>query len=62
VEALLKGRKLSNDLIHEASQKISSTLKIVPHHGYTKAFLGECLKTQTQEALTNAVRIVGVTT
>jgi len=61
VEALLKGKNLSHDLIHEASQKISSTLKIVPHHGYSKVFLGECLKTQTQEALTNAVRIVGVT-
>jgi len=58
VEALLNGSSLSDDLIHEASQKISRSLKIVPHHGYSKAFLAECLKSQTREALTDAAKMI----
>lgn len=57
-EAFLKGISLSNDNISAASQKIAETLKIVPHHGYSKGYLVECLKTRTKAALTDAVNAI----
>ncbi len=58
VEALLKGKDLSETLISEASRKISHSLKIVPHHGFSKSFLAECLRVQTRDALTDAIKMI----
>lgn len=58
-EARLKGKPLSEDNINAASQTIAETLKIVPHHGYSKGYLVESLKTQAKTALTDAVKAIG---
>jgi len=57
-EAFLIGKYMSDDTLNAASQKIADTLKIVPHHGYSKGYLVECLKSQTKTALTDAVRVI----
>jgi len=62
VEAFLKGKGLTEDVIKAASRKISDGLKIVPHHGYSKGYLAECLKSETRTALTDAANaIIGAT-
>jgi 4-hydroxybenzoyl-CoA reductase beta subunit len=62
VEAFLKGKRLTEDVIKAASLKIADGLKIVPHHGYSKAYLAECLKSQVRTALTGATNaIIGAT-
>ena len=62
VEAFLKGKSLTEDVIKAASLKIADGLKIVPHHGYSKAYLAECLKSQVRTALTGATNaIIGAT-
>jgi len=58
LEDLLKGKPLSEDNINAVSQKIADPLKIVPHHGYSKGYLVECLKTQAKTALTDAVNAI----
>lgn len=58
VEAFLTGKNLSDNNIAAASQKIVETLKIVPHHGYSKGYLVECLKTQAKTALTDAMNVI----
>ncbi len=58
VEAFLKGKTLSDDVMDAASQKIAKSLKIVPHHGYSKGYLAECLKIQTKTALTDAGKAI----
>ncbi|MCP4576826.1 MAG: hypothetical protein GY846_11135 [Deltaproteobacteria bacterium] len=62
VEAFLKGKGLTDDVIHAASRKVADNLKIVPHHGYSKGYLTECLKSQAKTALTDATNaIIGAT-
>lgn len=58
VETLLQGKSLSNDTLKAAARKIADPLKIVPHHGYSKGFLVECLKTETKSALTEAAKAI----
>jgi len=57
-EAWLTGKSLTNDNINIASQKIAGSIKIIPHHGYSKKYLKECLKTQAKKALIDAVKII----
>ena len=62
VEAFLEGKDLTEDTITAASRKITEDIKIVPHHGYTKGYLTECLKSQAKTALTDATNaIIGAT-
>ena len=62
VEAFLTGKGLTEDVIKAASRKIADGLKIVPHHGYSKGYLAECLKSQAKAALTDATNaIIGAT-
>jgi len=53
-EAFLKDKILTDNAIHAVSEKIVQSLKIVPHHGYSKGYLAECLKIQAKTALMNA--------
>ncbi len=55
-EAWLAGKKLSKETINIVLQKIAGSLNIIPHHGYSKRYLTECLKTQSRQALTDAVK------
>ena len=58
VEASLKGKGLTDDVINAASRKMAENLKIVPHHGYSKGYLTECLKSQAKTALTDATNTI----
>ncbi len=61
-EGFLKDKVLTEDTLHMASGKIAQSLKIVPHHGYSKGYLTECLRTQARTALETAREaIIGVT-
>ena len=61
-ETFLEGKDLTDDIITAASRKITENMKIVPHHGYTKGYLTECLKSQAKTALTDATNaIIGAT-
>ncbi len=53
-ETLLEGKDLSDGIITDTAQKIAETVTIVPHHGYTKGYLAECLKVQATAALNDA--------
>ncbi len=55
-EAWLAGKSLTKENINIVSQKIAGSLKIIPHHGYSKRYLTECLKTQSRQALHDAVK------
>ncbi len=58
-ESFLKGKRLSDEAIEAASGKILNDLKIVPHHGYSKGYLAECLRNQARAALGNAAKGIG---
>ena len=55
-EDWLAGKSLSQENINKVSQKIAGSLKIMPHHGYSKSYLTECLKAQSRQALSDAVK------
>jgi 4-hydroxybenzoyl-CoA reductase subunit beta len=55
-EAWLAGKSLNKESINIVSQKIAGSLKIIPHHGYSKRYLTECLKTQLRQALNDAAK------
>lgn len=54
-EDWLAEKSLSKENINKVSQKITGSLKIIPHHGYSKKYLTECLKIQSKQALNDAV-------
>jgi CO/xanthine dehydrogenase FAD-binding subunit len=56
-EACLTGKSLSKENINIALQKMANSLKIIPHHGYSKIYLTKCLKTQSRQALNDAVLV-----
>lgn len=58
METFLEGKVLTDDTITAASRKITEHMKIVPHHGYTKEYLTECLKSQAKTALTDATNAI----
>ena len=55
-EAWLVGKNLTKENINIVSQKVAGSLKIIPHHGYSKPYLTECLRTQSSQALNDAVK------
>ncbi|WP_300462112.1 FAD binding domain-containing protein [Desulfobacula sp.] len=55
-EDWLAGKSLSQENINTVSQKVARSLKIISHHGYSKSYLTECLKTQSRQALNDAVK------
>ena len=58
VEDFLKGKPLSEDTLNAASRQIGEQVKIIPHHGYSKSYLAECLKSQARMALTDAANAI----
>lgn len=53
-EALLEGKNPSDGVIRESALKAAESVTIVPHHGYSKGYLAECLKVQAKAALSDA--------
>ncbi len=56
-EAWLAGKGLTKVNIDTTIQKIADSLKVIPHHGYSKPYLTECTKTQLKQALNDAVNV-----
>lgn len=54
-EAALAGKSLSDGLIAAAAEQTVSEIRPIPHHGYSGAYLSECLRVQTRRVLTSAV-------
>lgn len=50
-ESALSGKALSRSLIKEVSKTVSEEVRIVPHHGFSGAYLTECLEVQVRQAL-----------
>ena len=53
-ESFLKGQRLSISLFSEAAQRVVDEGRLVPHHGYSHAYLSEALKIQCQRVLASA--------
>jgi CO/xanthine dehydrogenase FAD-binding subunit len=53
-ESVLAGKSLTPDLIWEVSKTVSEEVRIVPHHGFSGAYLTECLEVQVRRALSAA--------
>ena len=55
-EAWMTGKELTRDNMDKMIQKTAGSLKIIPHHGYSKHYLTECLKMQLQQAFDDAIK------
>ena len=53
-ESFLKGQRLSASLFSEAAQRVIDEGRLVPHHGYSHAYLSEALKVQCRRVLASA--------
>jgi hypothetical protein len=47
---------MNNELIAEAAEQAAAELRPVPHHGYSRAYLSECLRVQVRRVLASAFR------
>lgn len=56
-EAWMTGKGLTKENIDTITQKVAGSLKVIPHHGYSKPYLTECLKAQLKQALNDAVKV-----
>ncbi|MBL7175097.1 MAG: FAD binding domain-containing protein [Desulfobacteraceae bacterium] len=54
-EEAMRGKRLSKELIKEAAHLTAAEAHPFPHHGYTAAYLRECLKVQTRRTLESAL-------
>lgn len=59
-ELSLRGHRLSSSLFSKAAHMVADEVRVVPHHGYSHAYLKEALKVQSQRVLASAAeRIKG---
>ncbi len=58
-EAAIEGTHLSKERIEEAAQLAAAEAHPYPHHGYSAAYLRECLKVETRRAILLAKKRVG---
>jgi 4-hydroxybenzoyl-CoA reductase beta subunit len=57
----LSGKPLAASIITEAANLTATEIQPVPHHGFSRAYLSECLRVYTRLALTVAVAQAGQT-
>ena len=50
-EAVLAGERLSDKVIAAAADQAAAEIHPVPHHGYSRAYLTECLRVQVRRVL-----------
>ena len=55
-ESTLKGKRLSKELFSQVADEVGGEIRPIPHHGYSGAYLKECLRTGTREALGSAAK------
>ena len=53
-ESSLAGKALTEQSISEAAQSVIEEIHPIPHHGFSKAYLKECLRVQSRKALRSA--------
>jgi 4-hydroxybenzoyl-CoA reductase beta subunit len=54
-EAVLAGGRLSDKVITAAADQAAAEIRPVPHHGYSRAYLTECLRVQVRRVLNSAI-------
>lgn len=54
-EAVLAGECLSDNVIAAAADQAAEEIHPVPHHGYSRAYLTECLRVQVRRVLHSAI-------
>jgi len=55
-EALLTGRRPTPASVAAAAEAASVEIQPIPHHGYSRAYLRECLRVQVRRALQSALK------
>ena len=50
-EDAIRGQLISTNIFERAAQIAGSEARLFPHHGYSVAYLRECLRIQTRRAL-----------
>jgi 4-hydroxybenzoyl-CoA reductase beta subunit len=53
-ESVLVGKKISDSQFSKAAQMVTEEIRVIPHHGYSAAYLKKCLRAQTHRALASA--------
>jgi 4-hydroxybenzoyl-CoA reductase beta subunit len=53
-ESLISGKPLTASRLAEAAELAAAEIQPVPHHGFSKSYLSECLRVHTRRALTAA--------
>ncbi len=53
-ESALKGKRLSKELFSQVADQVVAEIRPIPHHGYSRAYLTECLRAGTRHALCSA--------
>jgi len=54
-EAVLTGKRLNTEWIAAAADQAAQEIRPVPHHGYSRAYLTECLRVQVRRVLSSAM-------
>ena len=58
-ESHLSGKALTAQLISETAELAATEIQPVPHHGFSGAYLSDCLRVHTRMALTAAIAQAG---
>ena len=53
-ESALKGKRLSKELFSQVADQVAAEIRPIPHHGHSRAYLTECLRAETRQALCSA--------
>ena len=53
-ESALTGKRLSKDLFSQVADQAAVEIRPIPHHGHSRAYLTECLRAETRQALCSA--------
>lgn len=53
-ESALTGKRLSKELFSQVVDQVVAEIRPIPHHGYSRAYLTECLRPGTRHALCSA--------
>ena len=59
-ESALKGKRLSKELFSQVADQVVAEIRPVPHHGHSRAYLAECLRAETRQALCSAAEGIGL--
>ena len=58
-ELMLSGKSLTDELFSRVAAEVATEVRPVPHHGHSRAYLKECLRAGTTQALHAAAARIG---